>query len=65
MEEPAEKLDLSEFEKALRREAKGALPQEEPQPFFVEEPKKRISEKTITTEEFVEKPLEEIIRRDR
>ncbi len=59
MEEPAEKLDLSEFEKALRREAKGALPQEEPQPFFVEEPKKRISEKTITTEEFVEKPLEE------
>ena len=59
MEEPAEKLDLSEFEKALRREAKGALPQEEPRPFFVEEPKKRISEKTITTEEFVEKPLEE------
>jgi CheY-like chemotaxis protein len=59
MEEPAEKLDLSEFEKALRREAKGALPQEEPQPFFVEKPKKRISEETITTEEFVEKPLEE------
>jgi CheY-like chemotaxis protein len=59
MEEPAEKLDLSEFEKALRREAKVALPQEEPQPFFVEEPKKKISEKTITTEEFVEKPLEE------
>jgi CheY-like chemotaxis protein len=61
MEEPAEKLDLSEFEKALRREAKGALPQEEPQPFFVEEPKKRISEETITTEEFVEKPLEELL----
>jgi CheY-like chemotaxis protein len=59
MEEPADKLDLSEFEKALRREAKVALPQEEPQPFFVEEPKKKISEKTITTEEFVEKPLEE------
>ena len=59
MEEPAEKLDLSEFEKALRREAKAALPQKEPQPFFVEEPKKKISEKAITTEEFVEKPLEE------
>jgi CheY-like chemotaxis protein len=59
MEEPAEKLDLSEFEKALRREAKGALPQQEPQPFFIEEPKKKIAEKTITTEKFVEKPLEE------
>jgi CheY-like chemotaxis protein len=59
MEEPVGKLDLSEFEKALRREAKGALPQEEPQPFFDEEPKKKISEETITTEEFVEKPLEE------
>jgi len=59
MEEPAEKLDLSEFEKALRREAKTELPQKGPQPFFIEEPKKKISEETIFTEELVEKPLEE------
>jgi len=59
MEEPAEKLDLSEFEKALRREAKTELPQKGPQPFFIEEPKKKISEETIFTEELVEQPLEE------
>ncbi len=59
MEEPAEKLDLSEFEKALRREVKAATPQEEPQPFFIEEPKKKISEETISREEVVAKPLEE------
>jgi len=59
MEEPAEKLDLSEFEKALRREAKASVPQEEPQPFFIEEPKKKISAETISTEEWVEKPIEE------
>ncbi|OGP89575.1 MAG: hypothetical protein A2157_16955 [Deltaproteobacteria bacterium RBG_16_47_11] len=58
-EEPAEKLDLSEFEKALRKEVKAALPREEPQPFFIEEPKKKISEETIFTGELVEKPLEE------
>jgi len=59
MEEPDEKLDLSEFEKALRREAKTELPQKGPQPFFIEEPKKKISEETIFTEELVEQPLEE------
>ena len=59
MEEPAEKLDLSEFEKVFRKEVKAALPREEPQPFFIEEPNKKISEETISTEELVEKPLEE------
>jgi CheY-like chemotaxis protein len=58
MEEPAEKLDLSEFEKSLRREVKAGLPQEKPQPFFIEEPKKKISEEPIFSEEMVEKPLE-------
>jgi CheY-like chemotaxis protein len=57
IEEPAEKLDLSEFEKALRREAKAAVPQEEPQPFFMEEPEKKISRKAIFAEELEEKPL--------
>jgi len=61
MEEPAEKLDLSEFEKALRREAKTELPQKGPQPFFIEEPKKKISEETISTEELVEESLEEFL----
>jgi CheY-like chemotaxis protein len=59
MEEPAEKLDLSEFEKALRRESKAAPPEKGPQPFFIEEPKTKISEETISTEELVEKPLVE------
>jgi len=58
MEEPADKFDLSEFEKALRREVKTAPPQEEPQPFFVEEPKRKVPEETIFPEELVEKPLE-------
>jgi CheY-like chemotaxis protein len=58
MEEPAEKLDLSEFEKALRREAKAAVPREEPQPFLMEEPKKKISEEARSIEELVEKPLQ-------
>ncbi len=57
MEEPAEKLDLSEFEKALRREAKTSAPQEEPQSLFIEEPKKKISADTISKEPWVEKPL--------
>jgi hypothetical protein len=48
MEEPAEKLDLSEFENALRREVKTAPLQEEPRPVVIEEPKKKISEKTIS-----------------
>jgi len=61
MEEPAEKLDLSEFEKALRREAKTELPQKGPQPFFIEEPEKKISEETIFTEELVEESLEEFL----
>src|SRR4030042_3936874 len=51
MEEPAEKLDLSELENALRREVKTPPLQEEPQPVVIEEPKKKISEKTIFTEE--------------
>ncbi len=59
MEEPAEKLDLSEFENALRREVKTAPLQEEPRPVVIEEPKRKISEKPISTEELVGKPLEE------
>jgi CheY-like chemotaxis protein len=61
IEEPAEKLDLSEFEKALRREAITAQPQKEPQPFFIQEPEKEISEEPISTEELVETPLEELL----
>jgi CheY-like chemotaxis protein len=56
-EEPADQLDLSEFEKALRREVKTWEPQEEPQPFF-EEPKKKTSEETFFLEELEEKPFE-------
>ncbi len=58
MEEPAEKLDLSEFEKALRREVKTAPPQEEPQSFLVEEPKKEVTEETLFSEELLEEPSE-------
>jgi len=58
-EEPAEKLDLSEFEKSLRREVKAGLPREEPRPFITEEPKKRISEGTISGEGLVEKGIKE------
>ncbi len=58
-ESPAEKLDLSEFEKALRKEVKAGLPREEPRPSPVEEPKKMISEETIPIEELAEQPLEE------
>jgi twitching motility two-component system response regulator PilH len=55
MEEPAEKfLDLSEFETALQKEVKAALPEEELQPFFIEEPKKKVSEEAIPVVEFVE-----------
>jgi CheY-like chemotaxis protein len=57
MEEPAENLDLSEFEKSLRREVKAELPREKPQPFFMEEPEKKISEEAIFADEMVEKPL--------
>jgi CheY-like chemotaxis protein len=62
MEEPAEKiLDLSEFETALQKEVKAALPEEELQPFFIEEPKKKVSEEAIPVEEFVEEEeLEEL-----
>jgi len=62
MEEPAQKLDLSEFEKALRREAKGAVPREEPQPFLMEEPQKKISEEARSIEEWVEKPSQKPLR---
>ncbi len=58
MEEPAGKLDLSEFETALRKEIKAAVPREEPRPFSIEEPKRKISEETISREEPVE--VEEI-----
>jgi CheY-like chemotaxis protein len=51
MEEPAEKLDLSEFEKALRKEVKTSAPQVEP--------KKKVPAETIPTEELMEEPLEE------
>jgi CheY-like chemotaxis protein len=61
MEAPAEKLDLSEFEKALRKEAITGKPQKGPQPFFIEEPKKEISEEPSSTEELVETPLEELL----
>jgi CheY-like chemotaxis protein len=63
MEEPAEKLDLSEFENALRREAKASAPQEEARPLFVEEPKKKISVETISPEELEEKPLREPLQK--
>jgi CheY-like chemotaxis protein len=58
MEEPGEKLDLSEFETAFRKEIKAAVPREEPRPFSIEEPKRKISEETISREEPVE--VEEI-----
>ena len=55
LEEPAEKyLDLEEFETALQKEVKAELPGEEVQPFFIEEPKKKISEEAILIEESVE-----------
>jgi len=59
IEEPAEKLDLSEFEKSLRREVKAGLPREKPEPFFAEKPKERILEETISKEERVEKGIKE------
>jgi len=55
LEEPAEKyLDLEEFETALQKEVKAELPGEEVQPFFIEEPKKKISEEAIPIEGSVE-----------
>lgn len=55
LEEPAEKyLDLEEFETALQKEVAAELPGEEVQPFFIEEPKKKISEEAILIEESVE-----------
>ncbi|MCJ7803532.1 MAG: hypothetical protein MUP18_02930, partial [Desulfobacterales bacterium] len=55
LEEPAEKyLDLEEFETALQKEVKAELPGEEVQPFFIEEPEKKISEEAILIEESVE-----------
>jgi CheY-like chemotaxis protein len=55
LEEPAEKyLDLEEFETAFQKEVKVELPGEELQPFFIEEPKKKISEEAIPIEESVE-----------
>jgi hypothetical protein len=62
MEEPAEQyLDLSEFESALQKEVKAALPEEELQPIFIEEPEKTIPEEAIPIEESVEEEeLEEL-----
>jgi len=55
MEEAAEKyLDLSEFEAALQKEVKAALPEEELQPIFIEEPKEEVPEEAIPVEESVE-----------
>jgi CheY-like chemotaxis protein len=55
LEEPAEKyLDLEEFETALQKEVKAELPEEDLQPFFMEEPEKKISEEAIPIEESVE-----------
>jgi twitching motility two-component system response regulator PilH len=55
MEESAEKyLDLSEFEASLQKEVKPALPEEELQPIFIEEPKGKILEEAIPIEESVE-----------
>ena len=55
MEEPAEKyLDLSEFEAALQKEVKAALPEEELQPIFIEEPEEKVPEEAIPVEESVE-----------
>ena len=54
-EEPEEKfLDLEEFEVALQKEVKAELPEEELQPFLIEEPEKEISEEAIPIEESVE-----------
>jgi CheY-like chemotaxis protein len=55
IEAPDEKfLDLEEFEVALQKEVKAKLPEEELQPFFIEEPEKEISEEAIPVEEPVE-----------
>jgi len=55
IEAPDEKfLDLGEFEVALQKEVKAKLPEEELQPFFIEEPEKEISEEAIPVEEPVE-----------
>ncbi len=55
MEEPVEKgLDLEEFEAALQKGVKAELPEEDLQPFFMEEPEKKISEEAIPIEESVE-----------
>jgi CheY-like chemotaxis protein len=54
-EEPEEKfLDLEEFEVALQKEVQAELPEEELQPFLIEEPEKEISEESIPIEESVE-----------
>jgi CheY-like chemotaxis protein len=62
MEESTEKyLDLSEFESALQKEVKAALPEEGLQPIFIEEPEKTILEEAIPIEESVEEEeLEEL-----
>ena len=55
IEAPDEKyFDLEEFEVALQKEVKAKLPEEELQPFFIEEPEKEISEEAIPVEEPVE-----------
>jgi CheY-like chemotaxis protein len=55
MEEFEEKpLNLEEFEVALQKEVKSELPEEELEPFLIEEPKPEISEKIFSVEESVE-----------
>ncbi len=62
LEEPAGNLDLSGFEAMLRKEAKAAVPRQEPRPLPVEAPQKRIPEETILTEKWEKEPVEEPIR---
>jgi hypothetical protein len=55
MEEPAEKyLDLQKFEAAPQKEVKAGLPEEEPEPLFMREPKREISQGAIPIEGSVE-----------
>lgn len=55
MEEPPEKyLDLPKFGEPPQREARTELPEEEPQPVRVAEPKKEVSEEVVSVEESIE-----------
>ena len=61
-EEPKENiLNLEEFEASLHQQVKAEFPEEELQPFSIEEPGKEISEKVIPIEESLEEEaLEEL-----